>query len=420
MTAYRFIAQAIRRFAASQAGTTAVTFALSIVPMLLAGGAAIDYARYSDAKVKVQASLDAGALAVAVASTLSGSDRIKAGKATFESDLASANIDPAGVTSSFAMKGNIVTAKAEYVLASGLMQIAGLSTMAVGVESQIRIPENKKAEIALVLDYSGSMQETSGGQVKYVAMKNAAKKLISDLEASNPKKIKIGLVPFSHHVYVSMPERFIAGRTGSGTWTGCTQDRPYPANLTDATPTADSGTKWGQPFAGVHKSDGCAAYAPNSLKVTPLTADFNALRSQLDAMRPYAWTHIALGAEFGYHLLSPNEPFTGGAPYDDETVSKFMVLLTDGRQTEPAFGNGTRTVGQGEKNLEAICQNAKDSGITIITIAFDLRESDTRDRLSNCSSDESKDFFIAEDSADIATAFDQIRRKITAQVFISR
>jgi hypothetical protein len=96
-----------------------------------------------------------------------------------------------------------------------------------------------------------------------------------------------------------------------------------------------------------------------------------------------------------------------------------MVLLTDGQQTEPAFGDGVRTVAQGENNLEAICKNAKDSGITIVTIAYDLRDKDTRKRLSDCSSDPDKDFFVAEDGADVAAAFEEIKRQVSAQVFIS-
>ena len=421
MFRFQTFAATARRYLSAQAGTTAVTFALSIVPMLLASGAAIDYMRYSDATTKMQAALDAGALAVAAASNLSTAKRLKAGQDSFEANLKSVNIDSRGVDASFIIKGSGVAASATYDLPTGLMQIAGLTNMTVAVAATISIPEGKKAEIALVLDYSGSMTEVAGGQVKYVAMKNAAKKLVSDLEAANPKRLKIGLVPFSHHVYVTMPEKFIIGKTGTGSWTGCTQDRRYPANLTDATPVpADNATKWGNAFAKVHASDGCGAYAPNGLKVAPLTDNFDAIRGQLDAMRPYAWTHIALGAEFGYHLLSPNEPFSQGADYSNKNVRKVMVLLTDGRQTEPSFGNGMRTVAQGESNLESICQNAKDSGITVITIAYDLRDKDTRARLSNCSSDPAKDFFVAEDSADVAAAFEDIKAQITAQVFISR
>jgi hypothetical protein len=300
------------------------------------------------------------------------------------------------------------------------MQIAGLSAFAVNVATEISVPEGNKGEVALVLDYSGSMEEVSGGQVKYVAMKNAASKLVTDLEKANADNVKIGLVPFSHHVYATLPSKFVAGKGTSGTWTGCTQDRHYPYNLTDEKPGSDNATKWGQALAKVHASEGCGAYAPKNLVVAPLTDNFDALRSQLDAMRPYAWTHIALGAEFGYHLLSPNEPFTEGAAYGNKTVRKVMVLLTDGRQTEPAFGDGTRSVGQGESNLETICENAKASGITVMTVAFDLRDKDTRDRLRDCSTDPDKHFFVAEDSAEVATAFDDIKKQITAQVFISK
>jgi Flp pilus assembly protein TadG len=421
MFRFRKLTNSLSRYFIAEAGTTAVTFALSVVPLLVATGAAVDYMRYSNAETKVQAALDAGALAVAAAPNLSNAKRLKAGQDSFAANLKSVGIDPKAVDSSFAMQGTGVAASATYDMPTGLMQVAGLTNMRVEVETTISIPEGKKAEIALVLDYSGSMNETAGGQVKYVAMRNAAKKLVTDLEVANPKRLKVGLVPFSHHVYATLPEKFIVGKSGTGAWTGCTQDRRYPANLTDATPDlTDNATKWGHAFAKVHAADGCDGYAPNKLKVAPLTEDFDAMRAQLDAMRPYAWTHIALGAEFGYHLLSPNEPFAQGADYGNKNVRKVMVLLTDGRQTEPAFGNGVRTVGQGESNLAGICANAKASGITIITIAYDLRDEDTRARLRSCSTDPDKHFFIAEDGADVAAAFEDIKAQITAQVYISR
>lgn len=410
----------IRRFAKGQKGGTAVFFALTLVPLLICGGVAIDYLRYTEARTQLQAALDAGALAVGAAKTLPDAKRIAAGSKTFENNMSKTTVDLAAIDYSFKLNGPLVTASANYDLPSGLMQIAGFNALRIQASSEIKVPDDKKAEVALVLDYSGSMTEVAGGQVKYVAMRTAAKKLITDLQTTNTGRVKIGLVPFSHHVYVTLPKTYVLGQSGSGTWTGCTQDRRYPYNLTDATPTSSSSTKWGQSIAPVHASDGCSAYVPNNLKVAPLTDNYDALRTQLDKMKPYAWTHIALGAEFGYHLLSPNEPFTEGAPYSDDKTEKFMVILTDGEQTEPAFGASSRTVTQGEKNLEAICKNAKASGITVMTVAFDLQDKDTRDRLRNCASNPDKDFMIAEGGGDIATAFEEIRQQITAQVFISR
>ncbi len=417
----RKIASQLKAFATNQHGTTAVTFALSIVPMMLMVGAAVDYMRYTNAETKLQAALDSGALAVATTAG-STSQKKKAGDETMAANLKSIGLDPGRVTYNFVISGNTVKATARHVMPAGFMQIAGLTQFAALAETDISIPESGKVELALVLDYSGSMEETAGGQVKYVAMKNAASKLVTDLDKASPGKVKVALVPFSHHVYVTLPNAYVRGQSGAGSWTSCTQDRRYPHNLTDATPGTDNATKWNQPVANIPQQSkwGCDGYAPRNLKLLPLTTDIAKVKGQLAAMLPYQYTNISLGAEFGYHVLSPNAPFSEGASYADTKTRKVMVLLTDGRQTAPAFGPGVRSVEQGEANLETICENMKASGITIVTIAFDLRNAATRQRLSDCSSDPSKDFYVAEEGDDLSAAFEDIRRKISAQVFISR
>jgi Flp pilus assembly protein TadG len=415
------IKSVIERFARNQAGTIAIIFALSVAPMLLGAGMAVDYIRYASARTDLQAALDAGALAAAAATNLTDSERVATADKTFTRNIQSAAIADADVTRSFKIVGDTVEASASLNLPVALMQLAGLRKMSVDVESEIEIPGKLKAEIALVLDYSGSMTEVLGGQVKYVAMRNAAKKLVDDLAATNPKNIKVGLVPFSHHVWVTLPKQYVKGQTGPGDWTGCTQDRKYPYNITDDTPTTTvDDSKWGQKIAKVHASDGCGAYVPNHLTVLPLTSDFAAVNSQLDAMVPYAWTHIALGAEFGFHLLSPNAPFSDGASYSDTKTKKFMVLLTDGMQTEPAFGSSSRTVADGESNLSSICTNAKAKGITIITIAYNIDDSDTVSRLRNCTTDPDTNFFDIGSDNNVASAFDAIKKQITAQIRIGK
>jgi hypothetical protein len=120
-------------------------------------------------------------------------------------------------------------------------------------------------------------------------------------------------------------------------------------------------------------------------------------------------------------MLSNNAPFEEGATYDDDETKKFLVVLTDGAQTEPAFGSGsTRTVAQGEANLEALCTNVKAKGITVITIAYDLDDNATTNRLKNCATDPNTNFFVATDTAAVASAFDSIKSIITAEVFISK
>ena len=408
----------LKRFGTSQKGNVAIMFALSAVPMFLAAGACIDYARYSASVTKLQSALDSAALSGAAARDLPDAKRIALATATFKENLRSGDLSNA--TSDFKVKNGTVVASAQLALDTTFMKVGGIDVMQLSAATEIAIPEDKNAEIALVLDYSGSMEDSIAGGVKYVAMKNAAKKLIEDLQVANPSKVKFALVPFSHHVYVTLPKPFVLGQTGSGNWTGCTQDRPYPANITDDTPTANDATKWGQANAPEHAGWGCSGYVSHNLKVAPLTNDFNGLKNQLDAMMPYAWTHIALGVEFGFHVLSDDTPFTTGVSYTDKKTEKIMIVLTDGEQTEPAFGPGVRNASQGESNLEELCKNAKVKGITMMTVAYDLNDSSTRARLRNCSTDPAKHFFTASDTAAVASAFDNIKNVITAQVFISK
>jgi Flp pilus assembly protein TadG len=411
----------VKNFGICQKGSIAVFYAISAIPIFVATGSAIDYVRYLANTTELQAALDSAALAAAATPEATDAERLALAEATFVRNLEGGALSGETITRSFDIEDDTVVAAADMDMATSLMQFANINSMKLSVGAEIAVPGDKKAEIALVLDFSGSMNESISGGVKYVAMREAAKNLISDLEAANPEKVEFALVPFSHHVYGTFRKSDILGQSGIGTWEGCTQDRKYPFNLTDDEPTADNNSKWGQPQAPEHASSGCSGYPSNNLVMQSLSNDFDDLRTRLDEMTPYAWTHIALGVEFGFHMLSDSEVFEGGVSYDNEETQKFMVVLTDGAQTEPAFGPGSaRTVAQGESNLETLCTNAKTAGITMITIAYDLDDNATTTRLRNCASDPDKNFFVATNAAAVAGAFESIKTLITAQVFISK
>jgi Flp pilus assembly protein TadG len=412
----------VKRFAREQKGSIAPVFAMGITGMMMAAGMGIDTARYVAARTQIQGALDAGSLAAASAGD-GKSDAYREAQAqqAFKANMLKGEAAGMGATAVFRIAGGKVEASAKGGLDSAFVQLMGIDTMNIAVESEVNIPIAKKAEIVLVLDYSGSMRDFVGDSVKYQAMSKAARDLVADLRKSNPTKIKFGLVPFSHHVYTTLPWQYVSGQSGPGNWTGCTQDRLYPLNLSDATPDPlRDNTKWGQPQAKEHIDMGCDGYARNGLKIRPLTNNFDAVDAQLASMRPYAWTHIALGVEFGLQLLSPTAPYTEGASFGDKSTEKIMVVLTDGMQTEPAFGPGVRDVAQGESNLEELCKVSKNKGITMITVAYDLDDTTTRNRLKNCTTDPAKHFFVASDGATVAGAFESIKTLIETQIYVSR
>lgn len=412
------------RFHNNTAGTVGVLFALSAIPFIFVAGSAMDYIQASDVKSKLQSALDAAALAAAIGGDLTDAERVALANTAFEKNFTAAKTAGLSTTPVFTINGEKVVGQANVVMNTNFVRIAGINTMDLNAGVTINIPQLKNIEVSLVLDFSGSMKDKVGGEVKYTAMQAAATDLINDLGVTG--KAKFALVPFSHHVYLSMPNKYVSGQPLTGTWTGCTQDRTYSYNLTDGTPnSADDTTKWGQPQAPIHISSGCSGYSSNNLTLVPLTSDIDTVTAKLGAMKPYAWTHIPLGLEFGWQTLSPNGIFGATvAPYNDPHTNKWIVLLTDGAQTEPAFGPGsTRTVAQGDSNLTALCGNIKDKGVKIVTVAYDLDDAATVDRLKECSSlndDGEHMFYQPGNSTPISAVFADIKKQLAEAIFISK
>ena len=149
--------------------------------------------------------------------------------------------------------------------------------------------------------------------------------------------------------------------------------------------------------------------------------------AQLDGLTPYAWTNIALGMAFGWHTLSPNPPFNQGAAYKDGKTLKAIVLLTDGAQTAYSWGpDGQQKKSHGEINLEQMCRNVKnlnddpdDPSFIIITVAFDLDDDDTVNRLRSCATSEEY-FYEAESNSQLSVAFESITKQLAQAIALKK
>ena len=422
-------------FSRDTQGAVALLAGLAAIPMILAAGAAVDFFRVDAARAEVQASLDAGALAAAAARPgTSDAARRQIALDTFEANLQDGFADKLDGTPVVSFEDGNLTMSYDGDLPTTLLRVGGFDKFTVGASSSVRINLPARAEIALVLDYSGSMESYSAGQQKYVTMRKAAIDMVNGLtdNGKNPE-VRFGLVPFSHNVYATLPSSYVVS-AGGGSWTGCTYDRQYPYNTTAGTPGGSNKSKWGQAKPtdfGSYKSqanyhcDGYKhngnGYLANQLQVRELSSNHSTVISQLEAMKPYGYTNISLGVEFGWHLLEPEAPFAARSHADDDN-KKFVVVLTDGKQTTPAFGSGgSRDRFDGENNLSELCTNIKAGNqITVITIAFALDDSATETRLRNCSTDPDKHFFKAENSDDLTSAFEEIRQQIADTIFMSK
>ena len=282
----------------------------------------------------------------------------------------------------------------------------------VSALSEVDMGNSGKTEIVFVLDYSSSMNS------KYAVMRDAVVSVINQVtnNQTNPDT-KIGLVPFARQVYATMDGKYVLGGTTGVPWTNCTIDRKYPWVWKDQTPTGATDSKWGRTDSNdtieSDEYDDCPNYPSRNLVIRPLSNMHADTVAQMSAMTPYSGTNIALGMEFGYQVISPEAPWTEGAEYDDSDVRKYIVLLSDGRHNKKGFGPGNQfSVERGRWNLEKVCSELKKNSVEVITIAYDLDDSEGKDELKSCATSSSRYYFEGDES-NILEIFGDVGRLVS-------
>lgn len=189
------------------------------------------------------------------------------------------------------------------------------------------------------------------------------------------------------------------GRATPATWQGCVWDRDMALNLdtSDAMPSIPV-------VADLHPAVNCRTTALARIKpLEDIRTSSAALIDALRVMTPSGNTNIKIGVAWGMALLSSVEPFTEAAVADSD-VSKFMILLTDGDNTEAK--NSTNL----DARTLAACTEAKARGITIYAIRV-INGNATL--LSNCASSTSH-YKSVSNAADLKPVFEKIAREIGA------
>jgi Flp pilus assembly protein TadG/Mg-chelatase subunit ChlD len=423
----------IRRFLKEAGGNTALVFGLSALPLMLAVGSAIEFSNLLDSKTKLQAAVDSAALAAAAQYGNGNADYAAVAKQYIEGNKPEGmGKNPLSVNVTLNTQDLSVTVKASGKVetsfgkllnmspgsgsaenqsqSDGLDTISSASTVALPIFSQFH-----KGEIVLVVDYSASMNDYVGSKRKYVSMREEVIKLISELSQNGTNMdVKFGLVPFSEAVRVTMPDKYYYGRTSNSNVTRCIEDRQYPYNTQPTTPTSSNSTKW-------NYYSSCSNYATYNVTVRPMTTSHAATLAQVNQMRPIGNTHITLGMEIAYHMMTPNEPFTDTVPLGTENTLKAVVLLTDGAQTSGGYGpNNKWGVPQAEANLTTLCNSMKANGIRVVTVSFDLPDNQnaaSEQRLANCASGPQY-YFNVETNAELSSAFGTIKNQLARNMYI--
>ncbi|WP_204274036.1 hypothetical protein, partial [Enterobacter ludwigii] len=91
---------------------------------------------------------------------------------------------------------------------------------------------------------------------------------------------------------------------------------------------------------------------------------FDTLRTVIDKMQPSGNTNVTIGMQLGLATLSPENPFTETGSADPE-VLRFMVLLTDGENTENRFTTSSSSI---DARSRLICDAVKNASPRAITL----------------------------------------------------
>lgn len=400
----------LSRFGKDASGNVAIMFGFLALPMIGIAGAAVDYGRASSARASLNAAVDSAALMVAREATKLTDAQLKTrAEALIKANLAgNADAKLGSYTVSIDRTARTVNVTASTAVETSLTKVIGVDTIPVSSTAQSAWGTNT-VELALVLDNTGSMASSN----KMTELKKASLDLLKILkEASTATdQIRVSVIPFATQVrlpttYKDAPWLRFDQTKGSGkskqtitkaTWEGCVSDRDKPYDVSDA------GAVTGQ-TATLFPADFCAQSTLTPIR--PLTSDWAALTSTINAMTPVGYTNVTIGAAWGMASLSPVAPLPEAAATNTPRLTKYMILLTDGDNTQNRFGDSQNTM---DKRTEAACTSAKADGIKI----YSIRVIDgNRNLLRGCASDTGM-YYEVSSASQLAPIFQQIAREIS-------
>ena len=147
---------ALIRFASNRQGVIGLIFALALIPLLAAGGAAVDLSRAYLVKQRLGAALDAAGLAVGTASGATEAELNSLMLDYFNANYPASEIG-APATPSISIKDSEITITATADVDTTLMRIVNIDKITVAASTTI-IRETTGLEVVLVLDNTGSMR----------------------------------------------------------------------------------------------------------------------------------------------------------------------------------------------------------------------------------------------------------------------
>ena len=406
-------------------GGVAPMLAITIIPLLGAVGAAVDFTRANAARASFQSALDATALMLSKTAT-TDPDINGTANNYVHALFTRADTSNVVVQASYSnAAGSKVVLSGTATVATDFLKVVGFDQIDIGAKSTSTWG-NTRLRVALVLDNTGSMADDG----KIDALKTASQNLLGQIKSAalNAEDVYVSIVPFSKDVNVdpsnydqswvrwdlwdplngscsktSYHKQSTCTQNGGkwtpanhNTWNGCVTDRDQNFDTTNDAPVSGSTLYPAEQYAS------CAA------SVIGLSNDWTALGNKITAMQPNGNTNQAIGLQLGWQTLTA-APYTVPAQDPNYQYNQVIILLTDGLNTQDRWYSNASSIDAREQKT---CANIKAAGIVLYTVQVNTGGDPTSTLLQNCASDAGK-FFLLTSSTQIVTTFNQIGTALT-------
>ena len=349
-----FVTETFDRFARKDDGTVTLFGVLMFILMVTIGGIAIDVVRYETQRVQLQYTLDRAVLAAAALDQqLDPEDVVRDyfARSGLERYRLRVESDSGLVTRS-------VTASVEMDVDTMFMDMFGIRALTSPASSSA-IEQVPNVEIALVLDVSGSMADTSAsGSTKLFEMQTAASEFITTVLAGNDpsigaNRVSVSLVPYAGNVNAGSTIESVFDITNEHSYSTCTRfsaDQMTRLDLGEFESIQRMG-HFDQAYR-TFNSYFTLPYCPvgDTHAIMPWSANETQLTTEITNLTADGWTAIDQGMRWAVALVDPSssdelaalntagvvlDDFVGRpSAYNDEEGIKIIVLMTDGENTD--------------------------------------------------------------------------------------
>ena len=443
-------------FARDESGFVTIFACFMIMMMVLVGGIGVDLMHNEMERTRLQNTLDRAVLAAAdLDQTLDPSEVVADYflKSGFTGTSASVLVDQG-------LNYRTVTARATTNHETQFMHLMGVAELDAPAVSTAE-ERISNVEISLVVDVSGSMAWND----KMENLQDAATIFVNTLlKPETEDLISISLVPYSEHVNIGQGIFDQLSTVHRHDYSYCVEmpDAEFDSAALDTSITYDQAQHFQWNYNG-HANEIDDTVCPNEEfeSIVAYSQDAAGLEANIAQFTPRAGTSIFMAVKWGAALLDPSTRdivtglISGGtvdnvfsgrpANYDDPETLKTMVVMTDGKNDRSNRIASDRynsvseyehwddynfwyymynyihsdqrsswywqkyTAAIGDTLTDAICTAAKDQGIIIWGVGFEVDDHGA-DVLESCAS--SPSHFFRVEGVEISEAFTAIASQI--------